>query len=304
MSWSFLRVNKLFIIRGDLMKYWIWLASVEGLGPVKKFALLNKFETAKRIYNATEKEILKVDGMSDKIVQNMQKAKDAKLLEKYEKYILKNDIKIINILDDNYPAKLKNIYAPPITIFAKGDISLLNSKSIAIVGSREPSKYGIYVAEKFSKELSKEGITIVSGLARGIDTFAHVGALSSFGKTIAVLGSGIDVVYPKENAKYYREISEKGLIISEYIVGTAPESKNFPQRNRIISGLSDGVLVVEARKNSGTMITTDFALEQGKELYVIPGNITSNLSAGTNNLIKEGAKLVTDVYEILEDLNW
>ena len=303
MSWSFLRVNKLFIIRGDLMKYWIWLASVDGLGPVKKFALLNKFETAKRIYNATEKEILKVDGMSDKIVQNMQKAKDAKLLEKYEKYILKNDIKIINISDDNYPAKLKNIYAPPITIFAKGDISLLNSKSIAIVGSREPSKYGIYVAEKFSKELSKEGITIVSGLARGIDTFAHVGALSSFGKTIAVLGSGIDVVYPKENAKYYREISEKGLIISEYIVGTAPESKNFPQRNRIISGLSDGVLVVEARKNSGTMITTDFALEQGKELYVIPGNITSNLSAGTNNLIKEGAKLVTDVYEILEDLN-
>lgn len=303
MSWSFLRVNKLFIIRGDLMKYWIWLASVEGLGPVKKFALLNKFETAKRIYNATEKEILKVDGMSDKIVQNMQKAKDAKLLEKYEKYILKNDIKIINISDDNYPAKLKNIYAPPITIFAKGDISLLNSKSIAIVGSREPSKYGIYVAEKFSKELSKEGITIVSGLARGIDTFAHVGALSSFGKTIAVLGSGIDIVYPKENAKYYREISEKGLIISEYIVGTAPESKNFPQRNRIISGLSDGVLVVEASKNSGTMITTDFALEQGKELYVIPGNITSNLSAGTNNLIKEGAKLVTDVYEILEDLN-
>ena len=303
MSWSFLRVNKLFIIRGDLMKYWIWLASVEGLGPVKKFALLNKFETAKRIYNATEKEILKVDGMSDKIVQNMQKAKDAKLLEKYEKYILKNDIKIINISDDNYPAKLKNIYAPPITIFAKGDISLLNSKSIAIVGSREPSKYGIYVAEKFSKELSKEGITIVSGLARGIDTFAHVGALSSFSKTIAVLGSGIDVVYPKENAKYYREISEKGLIISEYIVGTAPESKNFPQRNRIISGLSDGVLVVEARKNSGTMITTDFALEQGKELYVIPGNITSNLRAGTNNLIKEGAKLVTDVYEILEDLN-
>ena len=285
------------------MKYWIWLASVEGLGPVKKLALLNKFKSVKKIYNATEKEILKVDGMSDKIVQNMQKAKDAKLLEKYEKYILKNDIKIINISDDNYPVKLKNIYAPPITIFAKGDISLLNSKSIAIVGSREPSKYGIYVAEKFSKELSKEGITIVSGLARGIDTFAHVGALSSFGKTIAVLGSGIDVVYPKENAKYYREISEKGLIISEYIVGTAPESKNFPQRNRIISGLSDGVLVVEARKNSGTMITTDFALEQGKELYVIPGNITSNLSAGTNNLIKEGAKLVTDVYEILEDLN-
>ena len=252
------------------MKYWIWLASIEGLGPIRKLALLNRFKTPRKIYSASKKEILKVEGMNDKLQQNMQKAKDTKLLEKYEEYILKNGIKIINILDDDYPAKLKDIYAPPITIFAKGDTSLLYSKSIAIVGSRMPSEYGVYVAEKFSFELSKRGITIISGLARGIDTYSHISALSSNGKTIAVLGAGIDVVYPKENARYYKEISEKGLIISEYIVGTMPEAKNFPQRNRIISGLSDGVLVVEARKNSGTMITTDFALDQGKELYVIP----------------------------------
>lgn len=285
------------------MKYWIWLSYIEGLGPVKKLLLLNKFKCPKKIYDASDKEILKVEKIDKNLLQNMKKAKDEELLKKYEEYILKNDIKMINILDKNYPSKLKSIYAPPITLFAKGDISLLDLKSIAIVGSREPSKYGVCVAKKFSSELSKNGITVISGLARGVDTFAHLGALSTEGKTIAVLGSGIDVVYPKENAKYYKEISEKGLIISEYIVGTSPKSENFPQRNRIISGLSDGVLVVEARKNSGTMITTDFALEQGKELYVIPGNITSNLSVGTNNLIKEGAKLVTDVYEILEDLN-
>lgn len=285
------------------MKYWIWLSCIEGVGPIRKQLLLNKFKTPKKIYNASDKEILKVEKMDEELLENMKKAKDEELLKKYEEYILKNDIKMINILDKNYPSKLKSIYAPPITLFAKGDISLLDLKSIAIVGSREPSKYGVCVAKKFSSELSKNGITVISGLARGVDTFAHLGALSTEGKTIAVLGSGIDVVYPKENAKYYKEISEKGLIISEYIVGTSPKSENFPQRNRIISGLSDGVLVVEAKKNSGTMITTDFALEQGKELYVIPGNITSSTSVGTNNLIKEGAKLVTDVYEILEDLN-
>ena len=285
------------------MKYWIWLSCIEGLGPVKKLLLLNKFKCPKKIYDASDKEILKVEKIDKNLLQNMKKAKDEELLKKYEEYILKNDIKMINILDKNYPSKLKKIYAPPITLFTKGDISLLTLKSIAIVGSREPSKYGICVTEKFSTELSKNGIAVISGLARGIDTFAHAGALSSGGKTIAVLGSGIDVVYPKENAKYYKEISKNGLIVSEYIVGTKPKSENFPQRNRIISGLSDGVLVVEAKKNSGTMITTDFALEQGKELYVIPGNITSSTSVGTNNLIKEGAKLVTDTYEILEDLD-
>ena len=150
---------------------------------------------------------------------------------------------------------------------------------------------------------AKIGISIVSGMAKGIDACAHIGALDANGKTIAVLGCGVDIVYPNENIKVYNSIAKNGLIVSEYIVGTKPEAQNFPLRNRIISGLSNGIVVVEAKKKSGTMITTDFALEQGKELYVIPGNITSENSEGTNNLIKQGAKVVTCVQDILEDIN-
>lgn len=175
---------------------------------------------------------------------------------------------------------------------------------IGIVGCREPSLYGINVAKRFAKGLSQNKFVIISGMAKGIDAAGHLGALMENGKTIAVLGCGVDIVYPKENKEIYVDILKKGgLIVSEYIVGTRPEAKNFPQRNRIISGLSSGVLVVEAREQSGTMITTDFALEQGKELYVIPGNIDSPTSEGTNNLIKEGARLVTSVKEIVEDLS-
>lgn len=284
------------------MNYWIWFASIKELGPVRKLKLLEKFKSPEKIYFLKDTELLKVEGINRKIVDNINTSKDEELLKKYEAYILKNNIKLINIFDDDYPESLRKIYAPPITLFAKGDISLLKEKSIGIVGCREPSTYGMHVAKKFAMELSKNDITIISGMAKGIDTAGHLGAIEKSGKTIAVLGCGIDIIYPKENYKVYTDILINGLIISEYIVGTKPEPSNFPQRNRIISGLSNGVLVVEAKQKSGSMITTDFALEQGKELYVIPGNITSATSGGTNNLIKEGAKLVTEVYEILEGL--
>lgn len=284
------------------MNYWIWFASINGLGPVKKKRLLDEFSTVERIFWAKENELLKVDGIDKKLVQKIAESKDKALLNKYEDYIIKNNIKLINIIDKEYPESLKEIYAPPITLFAKGNINLLSKTSIGIVGCREPSLYGRNIARKFSMELSKNNIVVVSGLARGIDTEGHIGAIMNSGETIAVLGCGIDIVYPKENTNIYLEIARRGLIISEYIVGTKPDACNFPQRNRIISGISSGVLVVEAKQRSGTMITTDFALEQGKELYVVPGNITSETSAGTNNLIKEGAKLVTNVNDILEDL--
>ena len=284
------------------MNYWIWLASIKDIGPARKLKLLEEFKSPQKVYFAKDNELLKIEGISKKIVENISASKDEELLKKYEAYILKNNIKLVNIFDEEYPESLRNIYAPPITLFTKGDVSLLKEKSIAIVGCREPTSYGEYVTKNFAHQLCENNITVISGMARGIDTAAHIGAIQSCGKTIAVLGCGIDIIYPKENYKVYNEILKRGLIISEYIVGTKPEPSNFPQRNRIISGLSDGVLVVEAKQKSGTMITTDFALEQGKELYVIPGNITSATSEGTNNLIKEGAKLVTTVNEILEDM--
>ncbi len=202
-----------------------------------------------------------------------------------------------------YPDKLRNIDYPPKVLFCLGNLDLLNRRSIAIIGSRNYSGYGKRAANEFSKGLAKNDICIVSGLAKGIDAFAHSGCLSVDGKTIAVLGSGVDEIYPKENTQLYHEIIAKdGLIISEYPLGTKPEKQHFPARNRIISGLSDGVLVIEARKNSGTNITVDFALEQGKDVFVIPGNIYSKTSDGTNFLIKEGAIPVTSYEDVLKDL--
>ena len=199
-----------------------------------------------------------------------------------------------------YPVKLKNISSPPKELFCLGNLELLNCKSIAVIGSRNYSGYGERAAKEFSYNLAKEDVCIVSGMARGIDSFAHEAALDAKGKTVAVLGSGLDVIYPRENKILYENIiKNNGLIISEYPLGTKPSRQNFPARNRIISGLSDGVLVIEARKNSGTNITVDFALDQGKDVFVIPGNIYSNTSDGTNFLIKEGAIPVTSYKDII-----
>ena len=206
----------------------------------------------------------------------------------------------LNINSKFYPEKLKNISSPPKELFCLGNLELLKCKSIAVIGSRVFSSYGERVAKEFAFNLASEDICIVSGMAKGIDSFAHEAALNANGKTIAVLGSGLDIIYPKENMKLYEDIiKNNGLIISEYPLGTKPSKQNFPARNRIISGLSDGVLVIEARKNSGTNITVDFALDQGKDVFVIPGNIYSKTCDGTNFLIKEGAIPVTDYKDIL-----
>ena len=202
--------------------------------------------------------------------------------------------------DKYYPNKLKSIYDPPELLYCLGDIRLLNEPSIAIVGTRNASNYGKRIAYNLSQELSKRGVTIISGLASGIDSYAHEGAFKNVGKTIAVLGSGIDVIYPKENEDLYKSIIKNGgLIVSEFPLGTKPEKDNFPKRNRIISGLSDGVVVVEAKKKSGALITADLALEQGRSVFAVPGNIDSQNSEGTNNLIKEGAVPVTSYLDIL-----
>lgn len=209
-------------------------------------------------------------------------------------------IKTIKLGNEKYPENLKHIYSKPQELYVLGNENILSNKSIAIIGCRDCSKYGAQNAYKFGYELAKKGLCIISGFARGIDTYAHLGAVKAKGKTIAVLGCGLDVVYPPENERLYAEIlKNNGAIISEYPLGTKPEKHHFPTRNRIISGLSDGVLVIEAKKRSGSMITVEHALDQGKTIYALPGNITSDNSYGTNELIKEGAIPFTRI----EDLN-
>lgn len=208
-------------------------------------------------------------------------------------------IEEILISESKYPDKLKKIYDPPHKIYVLGNRRLLYEKGIAIVGAREATEYGKKVAYNFAKDISNNGIIVISGLAVGIDEYAHIGALH--GKTIAVLGSGIDKIYPRKNIGLAREIiMNGGCIISEYPLGTKPERLHFPQRNRIISGLSDGVVVIEASTKSGALITADFALEQGKEVFAVPGDICKKQSEGTNKLIQDGAVLVTSSKEILD----
>ena len=214
-------------------------------------------------------------------------------------------IEEIGIENEFYPKQLKEIYDAPVKIYVLGNKELLNQRGIAIVGTRKATEYGKKVALQFSRDLSEIGVNIISGLALGIDTYAHLGTLQleGKGKTIAVLGSGLDQIYPKQNIELARKIIKSGgCILSEYPLGTKPEKLNFPQRNRIISGLAKGVLVVEADEKSGSLITADFALEQGRDVFAIPGNIFNSTSRGTIDLIKQGAKLVSNIKDIIEEL--
>ena len=214
------------------------------------------------------------------------------------------EIQEIKINSEKYPDKLKNIYDPPQVLYAIGNIEILNQQIIAIVGTRKATEYGKKTALELSKQLSRKGVNIISGLAIGIDSYAHMGTIfSKQGKTIAILGSPIENIYPKQNIKLAREIlKEGGCIITEYKKGNPIKKQNFPQRNRIISGLSDGILVVEATEKSGALITAEFGLEQGKEIFAIPGDINKAQSRGCNLLIKDGAKIVLSAQEILEEI--
>ncbi len=214
----------------------------------------------------------------------------------------KHNIKYVTILDENYPKKLENIYMPPLVLFYQGDLSLLDHKMIAVIGARDNSEYGKEVTKIFVRELVKQQIYIISGLAYGIDTIAHKSSMECMGKTIAVLGSGINQIYPLEHTDIARKIGRNHLLLSEYPPFAKGKKTHFPFRNRIVSGLSDGVLVIEAKKRSGTLITCDYALDQGKDIFVVPNHIFAENSEGTNNLIKQGAYLVTSVDDILEKI--
>ncbi len=284
------------------IEYWIWLSRIEGLNPKFLNDLLEKYNNPKKIWDKTKEELIE-DGIKEKYACEITSNRYREKIDKYLKYMNENNIEIITINDKQYPDKLKAIYDPPIVLYVKGNKNILNDRSIAIIGCRMCTKYGENTSKKIAYNLSINNINIISGLAKGIDSFAHKGSLAAQGKTIAVVGCGLDRVYPKENKELFDEIIKRGgAIISEYVIGTKPIAKNFPKRNRIISGLSDAVIVVEAREKSGTLITVDFALEQGKDIYAIPGNVDNPNSYGTNDLIKQGAKIVTKLQDILEDL--
>ena len=251
--------------------YKIWITLIPNLGIKKYQNLISKFKNIKNIFNASKKELENIKLIDEKICFNILNSEIRKLAKQHLIYMEKNKIDILSIEDKEYPDILKNIYNPPICIYVMGNKEILKNKSIGIIGCRECTEYGKNVAQKFSYDLALNDINIVSGLARGIDSYAHLGAIYAKGETTAVLGSGIDIIYPKENFFLAEKIiNTGGAIISEYPIGTKPMKINFPARNRIISGISEGLLVVEAKKKSGTLITVDFALEQGREVFLIP----------------------------------
>ena len=280
-------------------KYWIWLSTIKGLGSRRKQILLNKYKTPERIYNLKKEEILKIKGFSETLAECIIDKENKENLKRQIDDIQEQNIKIITIEEKEYPQLLRTIYDYPVSIYVKGNEKILNGPTIGIVGCRQSTAYGEKVAQYFAYNLSKRSINIISGLAKGIDSQSHIGAIKAKGITIGVIGSGLDIVYPKENQYLYDKIiRENGAIVSEYPLGVKPEKMNFPARNRIISGMSKGILVVEAKKKSGTLITVDFALEQGRDVYVVPGNIDEMNSVGTNDLIKQGAQMVTSHRDI------
>lgn len=286
----------------DDIKDWITLHSIPGVGSISFLRLVKFFGSPRAVLDAGLKDLLSVRGITPAISKSIVDYRDTIDAERELDLIKQHGCRIIKIDDEEYPANLRTIYDPPPIIYIKGSIIPNDSQSISIVGARKASVYGKSVAENISKELVLKGFTIVSGMAHGIDASAHNAALDAGGRTIAVMGNGLDIIYPPNNEKLYEKIINSGAVISEFPMGTEPKKENFPIRNRIISGLSLGTLVVEASNHSGALITANYALEQGREVFAIPGPIFSEISKGTNNLIKQGAKLVESTDDILSEL--
>lgn len=286
----------------DRLEAFVSLNMVSDIGSVRLAKLLEFFGSPENIFKAPYGKLMCVPGIQEEIATRLNSFRKEDL-DKELALVKKHSLKVITLEDKDYPENLKNIPGSPILLYVKGELRQEDKFSIAIVGSRRASFYGLTNAEKFAFDLSEKGFTIVSGMARGVDTYAHKGVLKRGGRTIAVMGSGFNHIYPVENKELAEDISKSGAVISEFPIDTMPFKQNFPRRNRIISGLSLGVLVAEAARNSGALITADFALEQGREVFSLPGKVDSRNSFGTNGLIKQGAKLVSCVDDIIEEFN-
>ena len=282
--------------------HWLALRMAPGLGARKAGQLLGRFRTPQGIFRAGRSE-LESAGLQPSVAQSIASGcsfEDAAI--QHEK-LIQHGVRLIPILDPLYPARLRTIADPPIVLFARGRTELLNTVMLGIVGTRRPTPYGQAVSERMGRDLAAASLTIVSGMARGIDTAAHKGALAVGGATVAVFGCGVDHIYPAENRRLAEQIAGEGLLLSEYPMGAPAHPQNFPVRNRIISGVSAGVLVVEGAQYSGSSITAKLAMDQGREVFAVPGNVTSKMSWGPNLLIKQGAKLVQDWNDVVVELS-
>ncbi len=286
----------------DPKAFWVGLSIVPGIGPAKFRRLVDALGSPEAVWKARPGHLAEA-GTDRRTVESLVVTRNRIDLEREMEKLLRLDVQVVTLEDDAYPHPLQTIADPPPILYIRGQILPSDDLAVAIVGTRKPTVYGRQSAELFSKGLAENGVTVVSGLARGIDTFAHRAALDAGGRTLAVLGSGLDIIYPGENRKLAAEIVEQGALVSEFPLGTKPDGVNFPRRNRIISGLSLASLIVEAGETSGALITAEFALEQGREVFAVPGNIFSPASRGPNRLISEGAKPICGMEDLLEELN-
>lgn len=284
------------------MKYAYWLSNIHGITLAKIRLLLEKTRGAEELYQLSQWEIEKMEGIPTQLAISIAESKKYWDLDEKWFELMAKGIGMVSLEQEHYPQKLRHIHNPPYVLYYIGKLPCENQKSVAIVGARGRSAYGSQIASHLAKELSNHGVQVISGLAKGIDGDAHKGALEGNTDTFGVLGCGVDICYPKEHRYLYEKITAKGGIISEYAPQVAPIAAHFPQRNRIIAGLSDCVVVIEAKEKSGSLITADFAIEQGKDVYALPGRITDTLSKGCNQLIKQGAGIVQSVEDFLKDL--
>ncbi len=281
--------------------HWLALKMTPGLGTRSAAQLVQKLRTPEAIFRASVTE-LEGHGLARSIAQSIASGCAFEDAADQQNKLAEFGSEIIPISDPRYPQRLREIYDPPVVLFARGRVELLDTLMIAVVGTRRPSQYGVAATEKLSTDLATAGLTIVSGMARGIDTAAHKAALSVDGATVAVFGCGVDLVYPAENRKLAATLAEKGLVLSEFAMGAPPYPQNFPIRNRVVSGMSIGVLVVEGAQYSGSAITARLAMDQQREVFAVPGNITNKMSWGPNLLIKQGAKLVQEWNDVVVEL--
>lgn len=290
-------------MQSDNLKYWIAFNRIRGIGRVRFKLLESSFDSIQSAWSASESE-LRAAGLDARTIRAIVNGRQSVDPDAELEALERSGVRAITWHDADYPPRLKHIYDLPPLLYVKGDLRPDDERSIAVVGTRKPSPYGVQVAEKMVRDIADAGVAVVSGLARGVDGIAHNAALNAGGRTIAVLGSGVDVIYPREHQRLAARIAENGALVSEHPLGTRPDARNFPRRNRIMSGMTLGTLVIEAGEGSGALITAGQALEENREVFAVPGNIFSPSSAGVNRLIRKSeAKLVTNCKDVLEELN-